>query len=247
MDKRRNYYQILHVHPNAPVEIIKSSYRTLMQRLKQHPDLGGDHGNAALINEAYRVLTNAASREQYDREWQPDQSESSPESPADTSSEMSSNTSPNFKAYGTATPETTTTCAFCHRIYDHNVVSDSDATCSRCASPLNPARQWRLEDSGKRAINRIPAKLDITFFTTWPQPVASVGQTLDVSPNGMRFLSQRRVDKGRNIKITSSRIEAVAHVMYCERDSSENVWIIGVAFKTLRLTRSQGTFFSAKV
>jgi DnaJ-class molecular chaperone len=49
---RRNYYRILHVQPDAPTEVIKSSYRTLMQRLKMHPDLGGDHSEAALINEA---------------------------------------------------------------------------------------------------------------------------------------------------------------------------------------------------
>ena len=42
MENRRNYYRILHVQPDAPTEIIKSSYRTLMQKLRMHPDLGGD-------------------------------------------------------------------------------------------------------------------------------------------------------------------------------------------------------------
>ena len=56
MDNRRNYYRILHVQPDAPTEIIKSSYRTLMQKLRMHPDLGGDQWNATLINEAYQTL-----------------------------------------------------------------------------------------------------------------------------------------------------------------------------------------------
>src|SRR5262245_32346388 len=70
MENRRNYYRILQVQPGAPVEIIRASYRTLMQRLKAHPDLGGDHRTAALINEAYAVLTNPEKRAAYDRDVQ---------------------------------------------------------------------------------------------------------------------------------------------------------------------------------
>jgi len=62
LKNRRNYYRILHIQPDAPVEIIKASYRTLMQKLAQHPDLGGDHWNSALINEAKAVLTDPAER-----------------------------------------------------------------------------------------------------------------------------------------------------------------------------------------
>ena len=67
MDNRRNYYRILHVQPGAPTEIIRASYRTLMQRLRAHPDLGGDHWNATVINEAYSVLSDPLKRARYDR------------------------------------------------------------------------------------------------------------------------------------------------------------------------------------
>ena len=67
MKNKRNYYRILHVQPDAPGEIIKSSYRTLMHRLRHHPDLGGDHGSAAIINEAYRVISDPRKRAEYDR------------------------------------------------------------------------------------------------------------------------------------------------------------------------------------
>ena len=53
MKNKRNYYRVLHVQPDAPKEIIRSSYRTMMQKLRMHPDLGGDDWNASLINEAY--------------------------------------------------------------------------------------------------------------------------------------------------------------------------------------------------
>lgn len=66
-ENRRNYYRILHVQPDAPTEIIKASYRTLMQKLRAHPDLGGDEWNASVINEAYRVLTDKGQRNAYDQ------------------------------------------------------------------------------------------------------------------------------------------------------------------------------------
>ena len=64
--ERRNYYRILNGQPDAPVEIIKNNYRTLMQKLKLHPDLGGNLQDATAINEAYQVLTNPEQRAKYD-------------------------------------------------------------------------------------------------------------------------------------------------------------------------------------
>ena len=54
---RRNHYRVLHVQPEAPLEVIKASYRAMMMRMKIHPDLGGDHDIAAVVNEAYAVLS----------------------------------------------------------------------------------------------------------------------------------------------------------------------------------------------
>ena len=67
MKNRRNYYRLLHVQPEAPLEVIKASYRSLMTKLKGHPDLGGDHDAAVLINEAYAALTNPDKRREYDQ------------------------------------------------------------------------------------------------------------------------------------------------------------------------------------
>ena len=67
MKNKRNYYRILHVQPDAPTEVIRASYRTLMQKLKQHPDLGGEHWNASIINEAHDVLVDIDRRHAYDR------------------------------------------------------------------------------------------------------------------------------------------------------------------------------------
>ncbi len=69
MKNRRNYYRILQVQCDAPLEIIHASYRTIMRELKQHPDLGGDQWNACVINEAYDTLSDNVKRAEYDRQY----------------------------------------------------------------------------------------------------------------------------------------------------------------------------------
>ncbi len=66
MKNRRNYYRLLHVQPEGPPGVIKASYRSLMAKLKVHPDLGGDHDAVVLINEAYAALANPDTRRGYD-------------------------------------------------------------------------------------------------------------------------------------------------------------------------------------
>ena len=214
-----------------------------MQRLKQHPDLGGNHWNAALINEAYRMLTNPESRKQYDHERQLTHYDSSSSKPTEDAADEAVCQTAGYSAADTVSESA---CLFCLTPHDHSAIDAPDAVCPNCASPLCQASEWRLEHSGQRAINRIPTLFDIVFYTTWPQPAACSGQTLDVSPNGMRFMSERRLGEGRRVKIASSAIDAVALVTHCQRDADADCWIIGVAFETLRLVRSQGTFFSAE-
>lgn len=66
-DERRNYYRTLNVQPDASLEIIKNNYRTLLQKLKMHPDLGGHNWNATIINEAYNTLRDPLKRAAYDK------------------------------------------------------------------------------------------------------------------------------------------------------------------------------------
>ncbi|MBJ9721173.1 DnaJ domain-containing protein [Acinetobacter calcoaceticus] len=62
-----NYYEILHVSQDAPVEIIRLAYKGLAQ--KYHPDRyqGSDaNEKMQLINEALEVLTNEKKRKEFD-------------------------------------------------------------------------------------------------------------------------------------------------------------------------------------
>lgn len=67
-EERRNYYRTLNVQPDASLEIIKNNYRTLLQKLRMHPDLGGKNWNASIINEAYNTLRDPLKRSNYDKE-----------------------------------------------------------------------------------------------------------------------------------------------------------------------------------
>ena len=70
VDMTLNYYQLLHVLPDAPAPVIKASYRAMMQKMRLHPDLGGDPSRAQMLNEAVDTLCNPSRRASYDAELQ---------------------------------------------------------------------------------------------------------------------------------------------------------------------------------
>jgi hypothetical protein len=65
-DPRRDYYRILQVDQAAHPEIIRAAYRTLLRVLGRHPDLGGNHDDATMLNEAYATLSDSDRRSAYD-------------------------------------------------------------------------------------------------------------------------------------------------------------------------------------
>jgi len=82
-----NYYLLLGIPPDADQQRIKASYRSLAKRF--HPDANRGSESAAelfrQINEAYRVLSDAGTREKYDQTLPPQQSP--PDKPENSGSE----------------------------------------------------------------------------------------------------------------------------------------------------------------
>ena len=69
MDKNKDYYAILGVHPTAEIAVIEAAYKALAKRY--HPDVSQDnpeeaHRRMQEINEAYEVLSNTTKRKEYD-------------------------------------------------------------------------------------------------------------------------------------------------------------------------------------
>ena len=69
MTTSRDYYQILQISPKADPAIVKAAYYTHLKTLKKHPDLGGSHEEASLLNEAYEILGDAERRREYDQRF----------------------------------------------------------------------------------------------------------------------------------------------------------------------------------
>lgn len=68
MSSLPNYYAILEVAPSADRATIRRRYLRQMRQARRHPDLGGAHADAALVNEAYTVLGDPQRRAAFDRQ-----------------------------------------------------------------------------------------------------------------------------------------------------------------------------------
>lgn len=246
MENKRNYYRILHVQPDAPDAIIRASYRTLMQRLKAHPDLGGDHWNAALINEAYTVLLNPQQRADYDARmgivntWR---SQGSDEELTDEEQQRAAN-----DHTPEPPPAVTGRCHFCRSRYDESLEIGADSLCAACASPLAPARSVDNSASWNRAIQRVPKNQTVFFYLDWPNPSKHVASSRDVSLTGMQLEASEPVSEGAMLKIDCDLCQAVGQAVYCRREPAglRGPWIIGVEFRSLRFLRPRGGFVSTR-
>tara|TARA_R110000823_G_scaffold47903_15_gene121903 strand:+ start:16729 stop:17421 length:693 start_codon:yes stop_codon:yes gene_type:complete len=225
MKNRRNYYRILNVQPDAPSEVIRSSYRTMMQRMGMHPDLGGDQHTAAILNEAYATLMNAANRSAYDKmnreaEWAVHTRDSS-------CAEEAADLNP-------------LQCTFCAYRFPAAQWEPAPSACANCRSPLTPPQAMQGEGADRRAIMRQPRSLELYFYTHWPQPDACSGRATDVSPAGMRFQCATSLADGQLVKIESSLLSAIARIRSSER--RDQLWEVGAQFVSVGFARARGSF-----
>lgn len=227
MDNRRNLYRILHVQPDAPEAIIRSSYRTLMTKLRQHPDLGGDHYTATVINEAYAVLTDPAKRAAYDATRRPVGS-------------------PGERAPEVASP--VATCQFCGSVHGlgHASRLPAAATCNTCNAPLAPAVRERL-DQGQRAVSRIPRRIALGYCTGWPAQGPYPAETRDLSLHGLQFVTQAAVPVSKLLKVDCEALVALVRVVACANaDERDWRWLVRAEYVTVRFRRPRGGFVATR-
>ena len=236
MDADRDYYHILLIVPDAPAAMIEASYRTLKQRLRAKP---GSVAAEALLDEAYRVLSDPEQRAAYDLE-------------RDVA--LSERSAADFAATAVLDPDAARyaahRCLFCGTEHglDHTLERDDD--CRDCASPLYPAERHRLEYSGQRMLRRIPTRRTIDLYVSWPQAAPYFAEMRDISLNGMQFSVGAPLQANQIVKIDCASCAAVARVAHCDRERSDadgvERWLVGVEFLTLRFRSARGTFVSAR-
>lgn len=255
MENRRNYYRILHVQFDAPDAVIRASYRTLMHKLRMHPDLGGDHWNATVVNEAYAVLIDPERRAVYDREYlaeygknasakssagAPPKSDPNPHAAnGATADSRPSARAPNDRQDGSET--TTCACPFCKYV---NVPGAQD--CVQCKSPLTPAPEVSSTVAARRQIERIPVRELASFYDHWPQQEPHKGEVRDFSPKGCQVVTMRATPRGRRVKIDTHLFTAIGSVQQTRAHASASgtIYALAIKFETLRFVRPEGSFVS---
>jgi PilZ domain-containing protein len=234
MDKNRDYYRTLLVAPEAPAAIIEASYRTLKQRLRARP---GAIAEEALLDEAYRVLSDPEQRAAFDLER---------DVAAERAADFAATTvlDPDAERYAAHS------CLFCGAAHGLDRALGHDDDCRECGSPLYPAERQRLEYSGQRMLRRIPKRREIDLCVTWPQPAPYTAEMRDISLNGMQFATAAPLQLNQIVKIDCASCASVARVAHCERDRSDSSaperWLVGVEFLTLRFRNARGSFISAR-
>ncbi|HYK89639.1 MAG TPA: DnaJ domain-containing protein [Acidobacteriota bacterium] len=229
MRNLRNYYRLLHVQPDAPVEVIRASFRTLMRDMKQHPDLGGSSYAASLLNEAYKTLCDPALRAAYDREL-----------------------SERFERKSrTANPrvvhaQVAQLCPFCRTPLTRR--DECRLTCPNCSNSLQPEVGSMPVDSSRRSVARIK-RADVLYYFAQGPKKAQEAMMIDLSPKGMRFYCYQRLSTGTVLKINGPDLNASAIVtnQRLEVVDGRIMHSVGVSFLEVEFDSPRGSFLSVSV
>jgi hypothetical protein len=235
----RSYYQLLHVQPDAPVEVIRSSYRTIMQRLRVHPDLGGDPEAARLLNEAWAVLGDPARRAAYDRELA-DRSRPGPQSPAGP---PPARAAPEPSATGLY--RSLGTCLVCKAPLPPLQRLLPETTCDGCGMPLFPASRLPA-GADARTLPRLPRQHQARLYTAWPRDAGLVVETRDLSPIGVALLAAAAVAPGLIGQIEGEVFRAVVRITNVRREGGDGRYRLGAEFLTVLFPRPRGAFVSTR-
>jgi len=232
MENRRNYYRVLHVQPDAPVAVIKATYRTLMRNLKMHPDLGGDTWNAALVNEAYAVLSDRLKRERYDRQILQNLRRHSVQT--DDVGQTTRGSDPSY-------------CLFCKSPFLNAPGQATRERCPECRSPLQGIDSEESKLTLRRIAGRIEQSFEIVYYTYWPQSPRTA-TAKDLSPTGIAIAGMESCFVGQLIKLESEFLNAIAQVKNREAvgDSSTQVRV-GLKFLAVSFNLPRGTFVGITV
>jgi len=248
MRNRRNYYRMLHVQPDAPLDIIKASYRALMMKMRLHPDLGGDHETAALINAAYAVLSDPMGRQQYDqmlREHDPHVFPQAHRGVAGAARAGTTRQGHDITKSRDAPPTTQGRCVFCETRVAFAI--RADCRCPRCDSPLARPHEFAAsttERFGRRAVPRLCRDEAIVFYPHWPHQ-GHAAQLRDLSPTGISFFAQVAVELHQLVKISGATLEGVARVVSSHPVGRQ--YAVHAKLLTVLFLAPAGTFVSSAV
>ena len=217
----------LHVLPDAPAEVIKASWRTLLGRLRQHPDLGGGHAQAQAVNAAWAVLGSAEHRLAYDQQRQ-------------AAAALAA-----VAAQAAATGQwPAPRCPLCQ--HSSAAPLRADSRCSQCHSPLAAlpgADQHGHELLGRRGAVRRDQSHVALVHVGWPSPALPV-RWRDLSLTGLSFYAPCSLRAGLRLRLIDSALEGVVEVVGCRAQG--RVFTVHARLLTALLLQRTGVFVSAQ-
>jgi hypothetical protein len=236
---RRNYYRLLHVQADAPAEVIKASYRALMAL--HHPDKGGDHTQAALVNEAYHVLSDSARRIAYDAQ------RAARASAKATSESFRDAASANGRTPAAAAPSPSSPrggpahrCPLC--LLAAPAVINATTRCTRCRAPLAPVVHTdKKRVTERRAMPRVSKSDWALLYVDWPSEVIDV-RMRDLSLDGISVFSGAELPVHRTIRVVGAAFDVVADIVSCRRVGK--VFTLHAQLVTAYFTAPAGGFVS---
>lgn len=231
-ENRRSHYRLLHVQPDAPVAVIKASYRALMSALRLHPDLGGDHAQASLINQAWDMLSDPDRRAAYDKALRARQP--LPRQ-APTESTVAASMAPGVA--GSA-------CALCKLAAPQQPRPNS--RCTRCQAPLAAMPQagsQAHELLGRRGAVRRDQSHVAMLQVGWPAPTLPV-RWRDLSLSGLSFFAPQPLAQGLRLHLSDSLLETVAEVVGSRAQG--RLFVVHARLLTVLLLTPTGVFVSAR-
>jgi len=220
MKNRRNYYRILQVQPDAPLEIIRASYRAMMRDLMQHPDFGGDHWNASIINEAYETLSDSVKRAEYDKKYS-----------QHYSNNIVSKTNSRKKSFTGSDNSIGKKPVSRHTMADKNLKSKKT--------------QKAFYDSFHRSLNRVKMNGTPLYYFTSSKKKREA-EMLDLSPKGIRFTCSEKLTHESTIKIGCSLFKAEAEVINYNKllSTDKPMYSVGARFRIIKFRNPTGSFYS---
>ncbi len=182
---------------------------------KHHPDQGGDHEHAVLINEAWAVLGNATRRAEYDERRA-------------KAAKARTGTKPSIR------------CPFCG-----NTTPQGELSCSRCLAPLTrvkpPAAGSTASADERRKLPRVSRADWARMQLQWQGEPIDI-RLRNLSLEGVSFYSGATLVPGARVRVTAAAFEAIVDVIRCEK--SGTIYVAQGSFVTVRFAGKGGFVYT---
>jgi hypothetical protein len=242
---RRNYYRILQVQPDAHEAVIRTAYRTLMQKLRLHPDLGGDGATAALINEAYAVLSDPGRRAAYDLQIGTAARRQPPPTAGDAGRPDAVQEPPPSPTGESTAPAAALNCLFCGETSLNPGNGPTGQRCGNCHCPLTPPPTGSQEDPARRAFERRALDEPVEYLPKYGAEQPRTASIHDFSPAGLSMIAAEALPADAVLAVKARSFSAVVRVIACDgAPHRPGSWQIRAKFLTLAIVMPAGNFVS---